>query len=57
MPEFTMHTFSAIRNEIGWTLKVRGAIDNWPDVSEEFTVNVLPLALQPVPGGENHAAN
>jgi hypothetical protein len=57
MPEFTMHTFTAGRNEIIWTLKVRGTINNWPDISEEFTVNVLPLALHPAIGGDVNATN
>lgn len=45
MPEFTMHTFRAVRNEILWTMKVRGSIDKWPDVSEEFETNILPMAI------------
>ena len=45
MPEFTMPTLDLPNNKIQWVLRVEGSIPNWPDVEEEFPVNVLPLAL------------
>ena len=43
IPEFTMHSFEATNNKIEWFLKVHGNIKKWPDVSDEFSIQVLPL--------------
>ena len=37
-----MHTFAAPHNKVVWCLKVRGEIPRWPDVDEEFPLEVLP---------------
>lgn len=44
VPAGTMHSFEASHNRIVWTLKVRGDIRSWPDVSEDFEVVVAPQA-------------
>ena len=44
MPADTMHSFQASHNRIVWTLKVRGDIRSWPDVSEGLKVVVAPPA-------------
>lgn len=43
MPVDTMHSFKARRNEIRWTLKVHGAISNWPDMNDEWQLEVMPV--------------
>jgi hypothetical protein len=43
IPGTTMHSFSAPDNKIIWTLKFTGEIPKWPDVSEEFELDVRPL--------------
>ena len=43
--EGVMHSFAGDNNKIVWVLKVRGRIDRWPDVKEEFPVTVLPFAV------------
>lgn len=48
IPEDTMHTFKSRNNKIYWCLKVSGDIPNWPDINEEFEIEVLP---QRTPGG------
>lgn len=42
IPEETMHSFAAPNNRIVWTLKLRGEIPNWPDVSQDFDLDVRP---------------
>jgi hypothetical protein len=37
-------TFHATHNKVLWLLKVQGEIPNWPDVSEEFEIEVVPSA-------------
>lgn len=44
LPADTMHSFQASHNRILWTLKVRGDIRSWPDVSEDLKVIVAPPA-------------
>lgn len=46
VPADTMHSFSAPDNRIVWTLKLRGTIRRWPDVSEEMPVVVAPRPLE-----------
>jgi hypothetical protein len=43
IPETTMHSFEARHNQIRWSLLVSGDIPKWPDVAEEFALNVLPV--------------
>jgi hypothetical protein len=45
LPSDSMHTFEARNNKIVWTLHLHGAIPRWPDVSQEFEINVLPHAI------------
>jgi hypothetical protein len=42
IPSGTMHSFSAANNKVVWVLKVRGHIRRWPDIVEEFPVQVRP---------------
>ncbi len=42
IPVDTMHTFAARHNEIRWTLKARGTIRRWPDVCDEWAVELAP---------------
>jgi hypothetical protein len=42
IPEGAMHSFTATHNKIVWSLKVEGGIPRWPDLAEEFIVNVVP---------------
>ena len=44
VPEFSMHTFEARNNKITWQIRVHGDIKNWPDLSDEYILTVLPLA-------------
>ena len=41
-PAAAMHSFSGGNNRIVWTLHVKGDIPFWPDVSEEFEIEVQP---------------
>ncbi|HYT31372.1 MAG TPA: DUF3592 domain-containing protein, partial [Thermoanaerobaculia bacterium] len=43
IPAAAMHSFSAPDNKIIWTLKFTGEIPKWPDVSEDFELDVRPL--------------
>ncbi len=47
MPADTMHTFEAASNRIHWRIDVQGEIAGWPDVAEQFPVDVAPA----FPGG------
>jgi len=42
VPGGLMHTFESPNNKIVWTLHVAGEIERWPDVSEEYSIVVLP---------------
>jgi hypothetical protein len=44
IPPDTMHSLNARHNKIIWELKLHGEIPNWPDVREEFVLQVLPRA-------------
>jgi hypothetical protein len=44
VPEDTMHSFQADHNKITWCLHVEGTIRKWPDIGEEFDMQVLPQA-------------
>jgi len=43
IPADTMHSFQSHNNKIVWALRIKGEIRNWPDVSEEFPITVLPF--------------
>lgn len=49
IPADTMHSFKSRNNKIVWTFKVAGDIPRWPDIGEEFDLEVLPQ--RPIPGG------
>lgn len=42
IPADTMHTFTAPNNKIVWLLEVSGEIPQWPDLKEEFPINITP---------------
>lgn len=42
VPADTMHSFEAPNNKIVWALHVKGDIPLWPDINEEFEIQVLP---------------
>ena len=42
LPVDTMPTFKSDNNRIIWSLLVTGAIPRWPDLNEEFVIEVLP---------------
>ncbi len=42
IPSDTMHSFAANRNEVVWSIVVRGTIAWWPDVFETFPFRVKP---------------
>jgi hypothetical protein len=43
IPADTMHSFEAVSNKIIWEIKVEGAIDRWPDVNQNFPIQVQPM--------------
>lgn len=45
IPADTMHSFDGGDNKIIWTLAVRGEIARWPDVVQEYEIDVLPMPL------------
>ena len=44
LPAEAMHSFEAHNNKIVWTLKLEAPVSRWPDVAEEWKLNVLPRA-------------
>lgn len=42
IPPDTMHSFDGSSNKILWTIHVKGDIKFWPDVSDEFPIEILP---------------
>lgn len=42
IPDQTMYTWKAPNNKILWLLKVQGVIEKWPDIKEEFEIEVVP---------------
>ena len=44
VPATTMHTFTSSNNKIVWVLVLHGHIQGWPDVKDEYVLNVEPLA-------------
>ncbi len=47
LPAETMHTFKAPNNRVVWSVQVRGEIPRWPDVEDEFPLQVDPRPLTP----------
>lgn len=45
IPDGTMHSFAAPNNKIIWELAIHGEISGWPDVKQEFNLDVLPLEV------------
>ena len=41
-PANAVHSFSGGHNRIAWVLKVHGDVPFWPDVEEEFEIEVAP---------------
>ncbi|ATC63972.1 hypothetical protein CMV30_08430 [Nibricoccus aquaticus] len=41
LPGRLMHSFKAANNRVVWELRVKGEIDWWPDLSEEFAVAIV----------------
>ncbi len=39
----TMHTFSSTNNKITWLLKIHGDIKSWPDIKDEYEIEILPM--------------
>ena len=42
LPPGAMHSFKSANNKIVWTLTVQGDIPRWPDIKEEYSLNVEP---------------
>ncbi len=48
IPAIQMHSFDAPNNKVLWIIRAKGGIAFWPDVNEEFSVNVAPLSPEKV---------
>jgi hypothetical protein len=44
IPHDTIHSFKSDNNKIVWSLIVEGDIRRWPNINDEFEINVLPLS-------------
>jgi len=42
IPPDLMHSFSSASNKIIWALKVKGMIPRWPDISDDYVLDVHP---------------
>lgn len=42
IPAGTMHSFAAAHNKVIWTLRVKGKIPYWPDITDEYVILVTP---------------
>jgi hypothetical protein len=47
IPADTMHTFLSRNNKIVWNLKVKGDIPMWPDIGDEYSLEILPRRIPP----------
>jgi hypothetical protein len=45
IPSDTMHSFAADSNKIIWEIKVEGEIAHWPDVSQDFPIEIRPTRI------------
>jgi len=46
IPSDTMHSFAADSNKIIWEIKVEGEIVRWPDVSQNFPIEIRPTRVE-----------
>lgn len=44
LPADTMHSLDSPNNKILWVLTVNGEIKGWPDINEEYVLNVAPAS-------------
>lgn len=42
IPAGSMHSFDAPNNRVVWYVKLRGDVENWPDMDDEFAIQVTP---------------
>jgi len=42
IPADFMHSFDAPHNKILWSLHLKGEIPRWPDLDEEYPLEILP---------------
>jgi|SRR5579859_2109979 len=49
VPADSMHSFRSTNNKFVWLIQLKGDIPRWPDIGEEYPLEVLPL--RPSPGG------
>jgi hypothetical protein len=42
IPDGTMHSFKSKNNKIIWELKAKGDIPRWPDIEDDYPVEILP---------------
>jgi hypothetical protein len=45
IPEDAMHSFEAKDNKIIWQIVIRGVVDFWPDIKNEFKIAVVPAGM------------
>ncbi|MGE0269428.1 MAG: DUF3592 domain-containing protein [Candidatus Omnitrophota bacterium] len=43
VPADTMYSWKSTNNKIVWFIKFTGVIEKWPDIKEEYEINLLPL--------------
>jgi hypothetical protein len=43
VPADSMHSFKSLHNKFVWLIQVKGDIPRWPDIGEEYPLEVLPL--------------
>ena len=48
IPRDTMHSFTADSNKIIWEIKVEGEIARWPDVGQNFPIEICPMRIEDV---------
>lgn len=46
IPANTMHSFKAPHNKIIWSIKVHGEIPKWPDLNDEYPLDVRPMEVR-----------
>ncbi len=47
IPADTMHSFKSRNNKIVWNIQVKGDIPMWPDIGDEYAVEILPQRIPP----------
>jgi hypothetical protein len=48
IPADTMHSFEATSNRIIWEIKVEGEVVRWPDVDQNFPIDIRPIQIEEV---------